>query len=114
MTEEEFNKVNEQWHAQYDTEKNEAIANKVEFKEANLTLFISTLAMQAMIALGRLDNPNGIDVGVNLEQARFMIDTITVIAEKTTNNLNEEEEKFLTDTIYHLRTNYLEVAKNQA
>lgn len=111
MTEEEFEQVNQKWNAQFDTEKNEAIANKIEFKEANFTLFVSTLAMQAMIAMGKLDNPSGIENPVNLEQARFMIDTITVIAQKTANNLNVEEEKFLTDTIYHLRSNYLELAK---
>lgn len=109
MTEEEFQQVDQKWHAQYDTEKNEAIANKVDFREANFTLFVSTMAMQAMIAMGKLDNPSGLESSPNLEQARFMIDTITVVAEKTANNLSEEEEKFLAETIYHLRTNYLEL-----
>lgn len=108
MTDEEFTILNEKWIAQYDTEKNEAIANQVEFKEANMSLFISTLAMQAMIAMGKLDSPTGMSSTINLEQARFMIDTITVIAQKTANNLSVEEEKFLKDTIYHLRENYLD------
>lgn len=111
MTEDEFLEVDTKWHDQYDTEKNEAIANKVEFKEANITLFVSTLAMQAMIAMGKLDSPTGVEVPVNLEQARFMIDTITVIAKKTENNLSVDEEKFLTETIFHLRQNYLESVK---
>jgi len=48
-----------------------------------------------MIAMGKLENPLTKKNEVNLEQARFLIDTLGVIQEKTKNNLNAEEEKLL-------------------
>ena len=47
----------------------------------------------------------------NLEQARFMIDSIAVLKDKTNGNLSEEENKFLTESLYHLQKYYMEENK---
>lgn len=107
MTQEEYIRMEEQWQQQYDTEHNEALANKAEFKQASLSLMVSTLTMQAMIAMGKLEHPSGQSLPVNLEQARFMIDTISVLQKKCDPTMTEDEKNFLKDTLYHLRDNYL-------
>jgi len=64
--------------------------------------------MQAMIALGRLENPVSGKTDKNLEQARFLVDTIGILKEKTKGNLNPEEEKLLDDSLFSLRMMYVE------
>lgn len=94
------------WQEELKREKDEK-GNK-EFKEPNFTLLVSSLTMQAMIAMGKLESPITGKTSTNFEQARFLIDTLPVIKEKTGGNLTAEEEQFLENSIFHLRNNYLE------
>jgi hypothetical protein len=64
--------------------------------------------MQAMIAIGKLENPLNGKVERNLEQARFLIDTLGIIKEKTKGNLTPDESKLLDDSLFSLRTMYIE------
>ena len=64
--------------------------------------------MQAMIAVGKLENPVTRKIEKNLEQARFLIDTLGILKEKTKNNLTTDEEKLLDEALYSLRMIYVE------
>ena len=76
-----------------------------------LVLSLETAAMQQM---GKLQNPITKKVERNLDQARFSIDVLEMLQDKTKNNLTENEQKFLEHTLYELRMNYLdEVKKDQ-
>jgi len=78
-----------------------------ELSEARFDLFISGLAMEALIALGDVAHPTTRKQATNLPQAKYLIDLLGVFEEKTKGNLAADEEKLLKDTLYQLRMRYL-------
>ena len=75
--------------------------------EPNFSFFITTLSLQASIFLGQVPNPVTNKVEENLPQAKFIIDTLGMLEEKTKGNLNDEEKKLLEDLLFGLRSIYL-------
>ncbi len=78
-----------------------------EMPQARFDLFVSGLAVEALIALGDMANPATRKQSANLPQARYLIDLLGILADKTRGNLSVDEEKLLTDTLYQLRMRYL-------
>jgi hypothetical protein len=78
---------------------------KDEFHFIQLVLMFHTAAMQQM---GKLQNPITQKIERDLDQARFSIDMLEMIQNKTKNNLSENEKKFLEHTLFELRMNYVD------
>ena len=78
-----------------------------EMPQAQFDLFISGLAMESLIALGDMPHPTTRRQAANLPQAKYLIDLIGILEEKTKGNLSVEEEQLLKDTLYQLRMRYL-------
>lgn len=78
---------------------------------ADFTFFITTLAIQASISLGIMLNPATNKAEENLDQAKFLLDTIAMLKDKTKGNLTPEEEKLTENILYELRLQYVEKAK---
>jgi len=89
--------------------KNES-EKKDEFHFIQLVITFQTAAIQQM---GKLQNPITKKVERNLDQARFSIDMLEMIQNKTQNNLSENEKKFLEHTLFELRMNYLDEVKKE-
>jgi len=104
-------RVDENWKAQVEKEKHAADTSKEAYHEPTFTIFLSSLSMQAMIAMGKLENPMTGKAEANLEQARFLIDTLGIIKEKTKGNLVAEEETLLNEALFNLRMMYVEAKK---
>jgi len=77
----------------------------------DFSFFITTLSLQASIALGQVSNPATGKQELDLAQAKFLIDTLGMLEEKTKGNLNQEESKLLENLLYDLRSIYLSKAK---
>jgi hypothetical protein len=75
--------------------------------------YIASLGFQAMIFLGEVPNPITNQVDRNLKQAKFLIDTLVIIREKTTGNLTKEEAELLDGSIYQLQLRYVEALKKE-
>jgi hypothetical protein len=75
--------------------------------EARFDLFVSSMAMEALIGLGDAPHPATRKTSTNLAQARYVIDLLGMLAEKTKGNLSVDEERLLKDTLYQLRMRYL-------
>lgn len=75
--------------------------------EARFDLFISGLAMEALIALGDMAHPVTRKTSLNLTQAKYLIDVMGILQEKTKGNLSVEEEHLVSDALYQLRMRYL-------
>ncbi|MFA5177015.1 MAG: DUF1844 domain-containing protein [Candidatus Omnitrophota bacterium] len=75
--------------------------------------FISTLSLQASIFLGQIPNPATHESGEDLPQAKFIIDTLGMLQEKTKGNLKEDEAALLENLLYELRTFYLAKSKGE-
>ena len=82
-------------------------AGAEEATEARFDLFVSGLAMEALIALGDIPHPMTKKQSVNLSQAKYLIDLLGVLEEKTKGNLSVDEERLLKDALYQLRMRYL-------
>jgi hypothetical protein len=77
----------------------------------DFVFFVTTLSIQASIALGIIPDPADNKTRIDLVQAKFLIDTLTMIQEKTKGNLNEDEDKLLENLLYELRLQYVEKTK---
>lgn len=111
MSEIEKKAVDESWKNQVEKEKGDAQTKEETFYEPSFMVFISSLSMQAMIAMGKLESPIDGKMEVNLPHARYLIDTIGVLKEKTQGNLSPEEARFIEESLYNLRMVYLDTQK---
>ena len=80
--------------------------------EADFTFFLSTLGMQAMTALGDVPDPATGLKTPDLATARYLIDTLSLLTEKTKGNLSPDEENLLGGLLYELQMKFVE--KTQA
>jgi hypothetical protein len=79
-------------------------------KEFEMTFerFLASLYMTAMLQLGLMRQQNE-QPRIDIIGARQTIDTLSLISEKTKNNLTPVEENFLQNSLYELRMAYVEV-----
>lgn len=85
--------------------------------EVNFTNYITSLGFQAMIFLGEIPSPMTNKDETNLDQAKFLIDTMSLIKDKTKGNLTKEEDNLLNASVYELQMKYVEkiqAEQNQA
>lgn len=77
--------------------------------EGNFAALISMLATQALFAMGLLQIKGQEERKPDLEMAKYNIDMLQVIEEKTGGNLTKEEETVLASTLNELRMAYVKV-----
>jgi hypothetical protein len=76
-----------------------------------LVFMFQTAAMQQM---GKVINPLTKKIEKDLSQAKFSVDMLGMIEERTKGNLSDEEKKILDHILFELRMNYVdEVEKEQ-
>jgi len=78
--------------------------------EGNLAALISMLATQALFSLGLLQIKGQEERKPDLELAKYNIDMLQVLEEKTKGNLTKQEETVLSNTLNELRMGYVKVA----
>jgi hypothetical protein len=114
--------IDEDWKQQAKKEKEvlaaqqEAEKKKTEEQErhgplpkGNFAGLLSMLTTQALFALGVLQ-VEGQKREPDLEMARYNIEMLETLEEKTKGNLSEEEETVLTNTLNQVRMAYVKVA----
>lgn len=74
----------------------------------DFSIIVNMFGMEGMVALGKLKHPANNSLEVNLEQAKFIIDLLSVLEDKTKGNLSETEQKLLDYTLSNLRLNYVQ------
>lgn len=75
------------------------------------SFLLSSLSMQALIALGEVPHPATQTPQLDLEQARMLIDLLGVLKEKTRGNLTQEEDQTLEGLLYELRMKFVSKTK---
>ena len=81
-----------------------------ELPPATFDTLLSTMATQALFAMGAIPDPRTGQPTLQLDLAKHHIDMLTVIEEKTKGNLSEDEEKQLATTLYELRLRFVQAA----
>lgn len=109
----ELNKnIDESWKEAAEKEKeNLKKEGKTAPPEPDFIFFVTTLSLQASIDLGQVPNPATNKKEENLIQAKFIIDTLGMLKEKTKGNLKPEEANFLENILYELRMQYISQAQ---
>ncbi len=69
---------------------------------------VLSLASSALIALGKMPAPDGVEQPLDLETAHHLIDVLGMLETKTKGNLDEAEQKLLASLIYDLRVAYVD------
>lgn len=85
----------------------DAEGEPMQVAEASFSGLVNSLATQGLLALGLIAHPDAQEVYVDIESARFVIDTLMVLREKTQNNLLQEEEEHLKRALADLQKFYV-------
>ena len=110
--------IDEDWKSQVETEKQTAEQVREEqpaagdlppAPPADLQALVSMFATQAMMALGQIPDPLSGQVMFQPEQAKFMVDLIEVIEQKTTGNRTPEEDTMVETILHQLRMAYVQL-----
>jgi len=110
--EDQNKKVDESWKNAVEKDKTEApTENEIPIPEASFSFFVTTLGIQIAIALGEIPNPVTNKKDENLDQAKYLIDTLDMLKEKTKNNLTKEEQQVLESLLYDFHIKF--VAKKE-
>ena len=99
--------------AQEEAEKKKAQEEKKArgpLPQGNFAALISMLTTQALFALGLLQVKGQEKREPDLELAKYNIDMLETLEEKTKGNLTKEEEAVLANTLNELRMGYVKVA----
>ena len=65
--------------------------------------FVENMYLEAMLYMGAIPDPQTGETLSDLELAKYKIDTLSMIQEKTEGNLSDTEQKQLTEALYQLR-----------
>lgn len=87
------------------------LADKLETPEAKFTMLVSSLATQALVCLGEIENPVSAKKETDLDGAKFSIDLLQMLADKTRGNLSDLEKRYLEGVLYDLRMRFVEASK---
>ena len=116
--------IDEDWKGQAQKEKEvlkkeEEVEHQAEeeqqgppsLPEADFSGLVSMLATQAYYALGLLQAEEEKQPEPNLDIAKYNIDMLAVIQEKTKGNITEEEAKLLEGTLHQIRMVFVQISE---
>ena len=81
---------------------------------ASFDLLVTTFVTEAMFALAQLPHPADNQFAFDPHHARFAIDMLEIIAEKTKGNLTSQEDRRLQDVLHQLRMAFVALSTQAA
>jgi len=79
--------------------------------EIQFVQLVFSLKASAIIQLGKIANPLTGNIERNLNEAKYTIDMLNMLKEKTKGNLTADEEKIINDAVFELQMNYIDEVK---
>jgi hypothetical protein len=79
----------------------------LQFPAINFSTFVASLNASALLHLGIIEDPSSGTKNKSLPMAKQTIDILSMLQEKTSGNLSEEEENLLKNILYDLRIMYV-------
>ncbi len=80
-----------------------------ELPPATLPVLLTTLATQALVALGQVAHPGTGKAELRLDEAKHFIDTLEMLEQKTAGNRTPDETRLLDNLLHELRLAYVTV-----
>jgi hypothetical protein len=123
--------IDEDWKSQVQAEKEEAAKAKpatstssepaaaatepsegadLPMPPASFEMLLTTLATEALVALGQVPHPATGKIEVHRNQAKFLIDTVDILKQKTAGNLTTSEQQVLDSLLHQLRMVFVQTA----
>lgn len=112
--------IDEDWKAEAQKEKEKLAAEEEKDEQqpkrrgplpkGDLAALISTLTTQAFFSMGAFKVEGQDDREPDLELAKYNIDMLETLEEKTKGNLSEDEAKILAETLNQVRMAYVKIA----
>lgn len=111
--------IDEDWKSEAQQEK-EMLEEKLEqeklqqgksMPQASFEVLVNSLAMPAMLNLGLIHVPQQ-KPQINLTEAQFYIDLLTVVENKTKGNLETAEHNLLKTILYELRMAFVNLSQS--
>src|SRR3954452_16482574 len=119
--------IDEDWKSQVQAEKEQAAQAKTATKAgaagsepgenvdlpmppATFELLLTTLATEALVAMGQVPDPATGKPQAQRNQAKYLIDTFDVLREKTKGNLSADEQELLESMLHQLRMLFIQSA----
>ncbi len=102
--------------AQEKTEKEEPEqqGRRGPLPEGDFAALVSMLVTQALFSLGVVHVEGQEKRAPDLELARYNIDMLDMLEEKTKGNLTEDEQKVFQNTLSQVRMAFVQVSKNES
>jgi hypothetical protein len=79
---------------------------------ANFATHVNSLVTQVFMALGGMEDPRTKRRYMDLDLAKYHIDTLAMLEQKTRGNLAEDEKRLLDQGLYECRMQYVHIAQN--
>ncbi len=79
--------------------------------QASFIEIVRMLTSQALLYMGAFPDPETGRAVIAPELAKFHIDLLSILEEKTKGNLSEEESRTITRTVHELRLEFVELSK---
>ncbi len=79
--------------------------------KATFLQFASGMAAQTLMHLGMLENPLAGSTSIDLPNAKYSIELLIMLKEKTAGNLTDEEETYLNAAIDDLKIRYAQISE---
>jgi hypothetical protein len=76
--------------------------------------FVSSLSANALYHMGIMKTPGEQQIEVNLSLARYTIDIIDMLKEKSLGNLTEDEQRFIDTILYDLKLKFVDSCKQDS
>lgn len=84
---------------------------KIPIGEISFSNFIVSLSSVALMNLGEFPDPGTQKIEKNIRMAKYHIDLLEVLQQKTKGNLDKDEEELFENILYHLRMKYVQAMK---
>jgi hypothetical protein len=119
--------IDEDWKSQVQAEKEAAAKDKpadapksnasasvdlddIPMPRASFELLLTMLATEALVALGQVPHPATGQVQTHRNQAKYLIDMVEVLRNKTQGNLTPGEQQLIESLLHQLRLVFVETA----
>jgi hypothetical protein len=76
--------------------------------DASFSSLVLTLSSSAWVSLGKIADPISGEVKQDIRAAKFSIDILIMLRDKTRGNLDDDETKLIEAVIHDLQANYAE------
>ncbi|MCH8823089.1 MAG: DUF1844 domain-containing protein [Planctomycetes bacterium] len=104
-------KLLEQEKAKAEQQSGEDAQKPGKLPQADFKSLMGVLASQAIMGLGAMNDPKTGRVVIDLDGARFSIDLLGVLEEKTKGNLSDEQSKEITQILAELRSRFVQITQ---